>query len=335
MTTMPEVRNPQPEMLAPEPTVANATGETSNEAAASMLIDAEDEGTLETRAQEIAERYIAGIPESDRRLTDPSEISKLLYLLKDALRTPPVGPLRTYDHLGNLPTSISNALRDQNRTEIIAAMQRIADTDSTTLASETNKLDSIANSSLPDSIKKAIFCIHLEEGEYTTGQALREISDRLDAEPSEAQTDPATAIIDYKTEMLEKLDASDKIRQVAIVKLMEGIYPDLMKHPGVALLFETWNLDPGKAKTKDGILPIMNSYQEVVGNTTFSREYEEFGGAQNIEQLLEKLDNGAIKEKQIGRVLVNIQKELEGFVAKQIILSRESTAGDENTVEKK
>lgn len=262
------------------------------------------------RAREIAQKYLETIPEEDRKLTDPRQVEKLLWVLTSTIE-PKNDLFRPADKFGNPPERVDDALFDGDIKKAAEGWREFVD-DPVGLAKETDKVENIAKSTLPESVRSAIVSIILEEGDYSAVDMAKDIAEMMEKKGS----------VDSNQIYMKYSNSSEAIqdnilRQKAFRNLLEGLYPDLIKREDVGFLVDLRSLDYTQGNDRNTGIAMVKKYNQLFGgNLPFSREHN---GVGNGAEMLTKLENDSVE---ISGVTNHLAYETRKAIAKKVISAK-------------
>lgn len=224
------------------------------------------------QALSIAERHAASIPNFDRVIPDIAAGVCLVDLFADAKTgtSRALGALSTSDKFGNIPANIMEAAFFNDDRDATVTELRAFAADPLHYAAETNKVSTIANSTLPASVKNALCLIILAECPGNTVDLFRELADDIDAHPDIG----LQALFQKKQQYAVEHPEHDQMRQMAVLQFISTLYPSLANAPEVALLEKIRNLTPAQKNDLKIAADVAKSFGEITHLNTF-RGYED------------------------------------------------------------
>ena len=335
MPTQEDEKKPKPEQPqgpeTPEQAAARAADVAQvgrEKAAAGALAGAESEApTAESaeqdpvaRAREIAQKYLDTIPEADRKLTDPKQVERLLYVLENA-NDPDSHLFSNVDKLGNLP-SRGQESTNKGDAKGVAETWRAFAKDPVGISGETDKVQQIANSTLPETVRAALLSIILKEGDYPATAMAQEAVEKLE------QTGDTKALSEVREKYSEaknsKMMEDKSLRQKAARELLKGLYPDLMQSKEVTLLTAMSSMPYENQNDQNTIAAMVEQYVQLFGDAPLSeRVSAELEGATNAKEVITKIQDGSIPEFALGDVIPMLQSEIRSKIAQKATSAEE------------
>ncbi|MBT6069134.1 hypothetical protein HOG48_05250 [Candidatus Peregrinibacteria bacterium] len=271
------------------------------------------EAAVET-AEQIAARWAETIPEEDRRLTEPVQISKLLSLLTDSGCS---NALDSGDKLGNLPTSIKQAARAGDKEETVKLMRQFAE-DPHAFIEETDKISEIGGrSNLPSSVQKALASIVLNEGSRPATVLFADVADAIEAEVTGEEDAPSIldAFGPIKKRAQTEDKGNDRLRYNAVKAFAAEVYPDLVAAPEMQLINEILDLDYD-SRSDVSIVGLIASRCAAMGVVMDDDEYAEYNSEAALQ---EGLDSRELRPYQVMSVLGEWQDALESHFVNRLV----------------
>lgn len=268
----------------------------------------------EQKAVEIAQRHLAGIPEQDRAIRDPKDVTMIFYLLRDAMAERPSGVLSSSDFLGNGTQFLATEHQD-DIPGLVESMRTFKDRDAMEVG-KISKMAYVEKSRLPDSVKRAVFGIIAKEGENNLGDLLAQAADLVEAEGE------LGAIGAWRGEKRAEHDTADKVRQMAIVKLLEGLYPNILRSEEMKMIKAFGELPYEERENPERLKEILKAFLDAYGDQPVPESRRrELGGASVLSELPAKLNDGGIKTYERERILEVLESYLKQHIAEREMAS--------------
>lgn len=261
-------------------------------AGAALTAEGESDTSLdakESNPESIAKKYIDTVSEGDREITSPEQMTIILYALEGVLRGDLVS---TKDKLGNLPKGFPEAIINADRQKAIDLARAFA-SDPIKSAADTDKVQEIANSELPESVRRALLAIILQEGSNSAQQAFGELANRLKSNAAETITKVVESVREDRGVVSGD---SDNVRRAALEKFLEGVYPDLVHRKDVLLLRRMESLPFEAADDPKIIADIVGKTLDAIGGDyAFDPDSQSaLGGSKNALELAAGIKDGTV-----------------------------------------
>src|SRR3989344_2447048 len=255
---------------------------------------------LKGEAQKISEPHIAKMPVEDRnRIANAAQVGSILDIHQGKS-----DQLRTYDRMGNMPSSIQEPKFKGDRSGTIQAMRNFADNP---VARAGEVLRYSKKGALPESLQTHMEEIILTEGKNHLGGAFAQLAERLEADPE----GDIEAIWQQARRDLTSQE-SDDVRRTALKQMVEAVYPDLLNSPEAVLWQEIGDIPTENRENPETIARLARQFQELSGDAGFA-EYVDH------ENVRKKLDLGEIEPMDLSGVPKDIQRKLQKKMAEKFV----------------